>query len=107
MDYKPRYTQPFTLAEASGLDVETITEGGLFRLRVKGHRLILPEIARLQNSLQHLSDTQRMLREHVASVRPPEEVDVEITKAIEENEVVMYAGTRVARSISASQLSPT
>lgn len=32
-----------------------------------------------------------MLREHVASIQPGEEVDPEITKAIEENETVMYA----------------
>lgn len=32
-----------------------------------------------------------MLRAHAASVQPGEEVDPEITKAIEENETVMYA----------------
>lgn len=31
-----------------------------------------------------------MLREHVTSIQPGEEVDQEITKAIEENETVMY-----------------
>ncbi|KAJ7764976.1 hypothetical protein DFH07DRAFT_811006 [Mycena maculata] len=71
MDYKPRYTQPFTLAEARLLDVETITE----------------EIARLQNSLQRLDETQKMLREHVDSIQP--EVDPEISKAIQENETVI------------------
>jgi len=73
MEYKPRYTQPFTLAEAKLLDVETITE----------------EIARLQNSLQRLGETQDMLREHVASMQSGEEVDPEISKAIEENETVI------------------
>ncbi|KAJ6539445.1 hypothetical protein B0H19DRAFT_360476 [Mycena capillaripes] len=74
MDYKPRYTQPFTLSEARLLDVETIVE----------------EIARLQNSLQRLGETQDILREHVASsIQPGEEVDREITKAIEENEIVI------------------
>ncbi|KAJ7908255.1 hypothetical protein B0H13DRAFT_1474647, partial [Mycena leptocephala] len=73
MEYKPRYAQPFTLAEARLLDVETITE----------------EIARLQNSLQRLGETQDMLREHVASIQPGEEVDPEIAKAIEENETVI------------------
>ncbi|KAJ7276497.1 hypothetical protein B0H12DRAFT_1085700 [Mycena haematopus] len=73
MDYKPRYPQPFSLGEAKLLDVETITE----------------EIARLQNSLQRLGETQSMLREHVAAMQPSEEVDPEITKAIEENETVI------------------
>ncbi|KAJ6598961.1 hypothetical protein DFH09DRAFT_849813, partial [Mycena vulgaris] len=73
MDYRPRYTQPFTLAEARLLDVETITE----------------EIARLQNSLHRLGETQEMLRDHVASIQPGENVDHEITKAIEENETVI------------------
>ncbi|KAJ7507920.1 hypothetical protein B0H11DRAFT_1969322 [Mycena galericulata] len=79
MDYKPRYAQPFTLAEASLLDVQTITE----------------EIVRLQNSLQRLDETQKMLREHLASIQPGEEVDHEITKAIEENETVI--GSQVER----------
>ncbi|KAJ7368401.1 hypothetical protein DFH08DRAFT_675785 [Mycena albidolilacea] len=73
MEYTPRYTQPFTLSEAKLLDLETITT----------------EIARLQNSLQRLGETQDMLRAHAASVQPGEEVDPEITKAIEENETVI------------------
>ncbi|KAJ7129562.1 hypothetical protein C8R44DRAFT_777082 [Mycena epipterygia] len=80
MEYTPRYTQPFTLSEARLLDVETITE----------------EIARLQNSLHRLGDTQEMLREHIASIQPGEDVDPEITKAIEENETVMYACSNAA-----------
>lgn len=51
-----------------------------------------PEITRLQNSLQHLRETQTILREHVAT-ESPQEIDVEITKAIEENETVMYASS--------------
>ncbi|KAJ6485156.1 hypothetical protein C8R47DRAFT_550657 [Mycena vitilis] len=73
MDYKPRYEQPFTLSEARLLDVETITE----------------EIARLQNSLQRLRETQDILREHVASIQTGESVDPEITSALEENETVI------------------
>ncbi|KAJ7094667.1 hypothetical protein B0H15DRAFT_133815 [Mycena belliarum] len=71
MEYKPRYAQPFTLAEAGLLDVETITG----------------EIARLQNSIQRLNVTQEMLRDHATSIQP--EVDSEIDKAIEENETVI------------------
>ncbi|KAJ6515791.1 hypothetical protein C8R45DRAFT_957619 [Mycena sanguinolenta] len=77
MEYKPRYSQPFSLEEAKLLDVQTITE----------------EIARLQNSLQRLGETQTMLREYVASTQPSEEVDPEITKAIEENETVIGSQT--------------
>ncbi|KAJ7179040.1 hypothetical protein C8R46DRAFT_1072286 [Mycena filopes] len=73
MDYTPRFAQPFTLSEARLLDVQTVTE----------------EIARLQNSIQHLTETQKLLREYVGSVQPGEEVDREITKAIEENETVI------------------
>ncbi|KAJ7180194.1 hypothetical protein C8R43DRAFT_972146 [Mycena crocata] len=83
MDYKPRYTQPFTLTEARMLDVETITE----------------EIARLQLSLQRLGETQEMLRDVVAN---GEKVDIEITKAIEENETVMYACLSRTRPCSSS-----
>lgn len=42
------------------------------------------EIARLQNSLKHLRQTQEELKEFVAS-----EEDAEITQVIVENEVVM------------------
>jgi len=70
MEYKPRFAQPFTLTEAIQFDVSLITE----------------EIARLQNSLQLLRQTQELLREHAAT---EPEVDVEISKAIEENEVVI------------------
>ncbi|KAH9938194.1 uncharacterized protein B0H18DRAFT_1112373 [Fomitopsis serialis] len=68
MDYRPRYSQPFTLQEAVGLDVSVITE----------------EIARLQHSLQHLRRTQTELK--VVSDEAP---DPEFTKAIEENDLVI------------------
>ncbi|KZT74345.1 hypothetical protein DAEQUDRAFT_720508 [Daedalea quercina L-15889] len=68
MDYRPRYAQPFTLREAVRLDVSVITE----------------EMARLQNSLQHLRRTQTELR-NAADAAP----DPEFTKAIEENDIVI------------------
>lgn len=46
----------------------------------------LSEIARLQLSLQKLRETQDLLREHLQT---SEEEDAEITKAVEENDVVM------------------
>ncbi|KAF9446949.1 hypothetical protein P691DRAFT_803248 [Macrolepiota fuliginosa MF-IS2] len=73
MEYQPRYTQPFTLTEAIGLDVSVITD----------------EIARLHNSLKHLRETQDMLREYQLT----EEPDPEIRKALEENEVVIGSQT--------------
>jgi hypothetical protein len=48
------------------------------------------EISRLNNSLQHLHATQEILREHIAG-ETPGQVDVEITTAIEENTVTMWA----------------
>ncbi|KZT12494.1 uncharacterized protein LAESUDRAFT_718755 [Laetiporus sulphureus 93-53] len=68
MDYRPRYSQPFTFAEVVQLDVAVITE----------------EIARLQNSLAHLRRTQEELR--AASDASP---DPELIKIMEENEVVI------------------
>ncbi|KAF8812526.1 hypothetical protein BYT27DRAFT_7182968 [Phlegmacium glaucopus] len=72
MDYKPRYAQPFTLAEATALDVSVISE----------------EISRLQNSLKYLRETQEVLKAALAetSTEPP---DSEIAKAFEENQVVI------------------
>ncbi|KAG6873759.1 hypothetical protein C0995_011578 [Termitomyces sp. Mi166 len=72
MDFIPRYAQPFTLAEAIKLDVAVITE----------------EITRLQNSLQHLKQTQTTLREYI-NEEPSHDVDPEITKALEENKTVI------------------
>ncbi|GJE84220.1 hypothetical protein PsYK624_002960 [Phanerochaete sordida] len=68
MEYTPRYPQPFTLAEAVGLDVSTITE----------------EIARLQNSLARLRATQAQLKEALAEAPDPD-----FSKAVEENEVTI------------------
>ncbi|KAG6866441.1 hypothetical protein C0991_003959 [Blastosporella zonata] len=50
----------------------------------------LRDITRLQNSLQHLKQTQTVLQEYV-DAESPEDVDPEITKALEENTTVMYA----------------
>jgi len=87
MDYSPRYPQPFTLREASGLDATTVTDGGRFSLRrlcniSQTHRRF-PEIARLQDSLQRLHETQKALREYDG------EPDEEIDKAVQENETTM------------------
>lgn len=76
MDYQPHYAQPFTLIEAIGLDVSVITE----------------EIARLLNSLKHLRETQEMLRDY-QSTEMPETADLEIQKALDENEVVIGSQT--------------
>ncbi|KAK7470532.1 hypothetical protein VKT23_001957 [Stygiomarasmius scandens] len=72
MDYTPRYAQPFTLSEAIALDVSTITE----------------EIARLQNSLKHLNETQEFLKEAIGA-ESTDTVDPELTQAYEENQVVI------------------
>ncbi|THV08444.1 hypothetical protein K435DRAFT_847305 [Dendrothele bispora CBS 962.96] len=72
MDYVPRYVQPFSLAEAIALDVSTISE----------------EIARLQNSLKHLNETQQFLKE-IIEAENPETVDADLTKAYEENQTVI------------------
>ena len=37
MDYKPRYPQPFTLAEATVLDISVISEGRVVILILKGN----------------------------------------------------------------------
>ena len=39
MDYKPRYPQPFTLAEATALDISVISEGRVVILNLKGDAL--------------------------------------------------------------------
>ncbi|KAK0453502.1 hypothetical protein EV421DRAFT_685146 [Armillaria borealis] len=71
MEYTPRYAQPFTLNQAIQLDIPVIIE----------------EIARLQNSLQHLRETQELLGQYIAE--NPEEQDAEIEKAFKENETVI------------------
>jgi hypothetical protein len=89
MDYVPRYSQPFTLAQAVLLDVATISEGyqDLCResaLNLQGGT----EIARLNNSLEHLKRTQDTLQEYLAA---PSTSDPELERAKEENEIVMCA----------------
>ncbi|TFK91495.1 hypothetical protein K466DRAFT_467086, partial [Polyporus arcularius HHB13444] len=69
MEYKPRYSQPFTLEEARLLAVPIITE----------------EISRLQNSLSHLQRTQEELKEALTTAPG----DPDLTEAFEENEVVI------------------
>ncbi|KAK0468230.1 uncharacterized protein EV420DRAFT_452831 [Desarmillaria tabescens] len=71
MEYTPRYAQPFTLNQAIQLDIPVITE----------------EIARLQNSLQHLRETQELLGQYITE--NPDDQDPEIDKAFEENETVI------------------
>ncbi|KAF8663491.1 hypothetical protein AX16_001059 [Volvariella volvacea WC 439] len=73
MEYRPRYPQPFTLADAVQLDVSTITQ----------------EIARLQDSIRRLKETQTALQEIASSTPSGEVVDPEYERAIEENRVVM------------------
>jgi len=68
MEYTPRYRQPFTLSEATGLDTAVIYE----------------EISRLNNSLEHLKKTQIELRELLASSPDPD-----FEKAVEENDAVI------------------
>ncbi|EPT03748.1 hypothetical protein FOMPIDRAFT_1115201 [Fomitopsis schrenkii] len=68
MEYRPKYAQPFTLQEAAAMDVPVLTE----------------EIARLQNSLQHLRRTQ-----HELQIATDTDYDPEIAKALEENNEVI------------------
>jgi len=84
MEYTPRYSQPFTVAQAVLLDVPIITE----------------EISRIQTSLDHLRRTQSELREALAD--DPDDLD--FRKAFEENEDVI--GSQAER-ISMLQLALT
>ncbi|KAI0322511.1 hypothetical protein OF83DRAFT_1093694 [Amylostereum chailletii] len=47
----------------------------------------IPEIARLQNSLQHLRKTQDEIRKFIEADRDP---DPELVEAKQENETVMF-----------------
>ena len=106
MDYKPHYLQPFTPSEAIALDVSVITQGWHF------HSIWSPiswsvqrlEIVRLQNSLEHLRQTQEGLREYLASESLE---DPEIAKALEENELVMFVSLTLHTLSSASGSSLT
>jgi len=70
MDYIPRHPQPFTLAEATQLEVPVITE----------------EIARLQNSLNYLQRTQDELKEHLTG---SSEEDAVLEEAYTDNSKVI------------------
>ncbi len=90
MEYRPRYTQPFTLEEARLLDVPIISEGEHrpFDASSDPHRSpahCATEITRLQNSVAHLQRTQDELQDAL-STSPG---DTDLTQAFEENEVVM------------------
>ncbi|KAI0284383.1 hypothetical protein BGY98DRAFT_907466, partial [Russula aff. rugulosa BPL654] len=65
--YRPKHPQPFSLSEALKFDPATITE----------------EIARLENSLQHLRRTQDELRSY-------SDDDPELSQYLRENEAVMF-----------------
>ncbi|RXK35549.1 hypothetical protein M231_07181 [Tremella mesenterica] len=69
--YNPKYPQPFTLAEAIELDVSTI----------------LAEISRLRNSLHHLEDSQRQLKDFL--LVEDEGSEGEMRRAIVDNEVTI------------------
>ncbi|KAJ3500873.1 hypothetical protein NMY22_g19115 [Coprinellus aureogranulatus] len=86
MEYRPRYAQPFTLREAVGLDIEIINEGRPTAVPLAEVLTVQSEIARLQNSLDKLNDTQAQLREFIQQSREgSEEPDAEIVKALEDN----------------------
>ncbi|KAL5530689.1 hypothetical protein ACEPAF_6947 [Sanghuangporus sanghuang] len=70
MDYSPKHKQPFTLTQASELDIPTITK----------------EIERLENSLFHLHRTQTELNEHLSGSMGE---DRELLDVIKENEDVI------------------
>jgi len=67
-----RYNHPFSLQEAVQFEPGTITS----------------EIARLQNSLQHLASTQSSLEQHLAA-----DPDPDLIQALEENRVVIASQT--------------
>jgi len=69
MEFKPRYPQPFTIAQAIEFDVSVITE----------------EIARLQNSITHLKGTQQLIQTHLET----EGDDAELAAVLRENEEVI------------------
>jgi len=67
MEYHPKHPQPFSLSDALKFDLATITE----------------EIARLENSLQHLRRTQDELRSY------SDDHDPELSQVLLENEEVI------------------
>ncbi|KAH8113242.1 hypothetical protein DFH11DRAFT_327245 [Phellopilus nigrolimitatus] len=70
MDYTPRHSQPFTFGQALQLEIPTIAT----------------EISRLENSLQHLNQTQDELNEHLSG---SSEDDRELLDAVKENNAVI------------------
>lgn len=70
VNFTPQYAQPFTIEQARQLDVSTITQ----------------EITRLENSLNHLEETQAALRAALEDGH-----DQDLANALAENEEgVMY-----------------
>lgn len=87
MEYVSKYPQPFTLGEATGFDVSTITEGRYLGGKSRSFSLSYePEISRLENSLTHLRSTQDQLKPIMEETDGDEP---EITKAYVENQTVM------------------
>ena len=93
MEYTPRHKQPFSLPQAILLDVPIIAEGPCCHQACDAHVWVggidpcplYTEISRLQNSLVHLKETQKQLREYISH-----SPDTDISQAIEENVEVMY-----------------
>ena len=93
MEYTPRHRQPFSLPQAILLDVPIIAEGPCYHQACDAHvwvggidaSSLYTEISRLQNSLVHLKETQKQLREYILDSPDPD-----ISQAIEENVEVMY-----------------
>lgn len=97
---QPRFEQPFTLQEALQFEPGTITSGQYLPKLEHSQNLgskiffgilfclldLYAEIARLQNSLQHLGETQSVIEEHVAS-----DPDPDLLEALSDNRVVMCA----------------
>ncbi len=109
MEYHPRHPQPFSLSDALKFDLATITEGSIliyYQTVATNHQpnitgspiatesknndhnrlypIIIVEIARLENSLQHLRRTQEELRSY------SDRDDPELSQALRENEAVMF-----------------
>ncbi|KAH8830443.1 hypothetical protein DL96DRAFT_1592914 [Flagelloscypha sp. PMI_526] len=70
MFFQPKHSHPFSISEALTFDTPVIAE----------------EIARLENSLQLLKETQLMLNEDIESSTSP---DPDVILAFEENKIVI------------------
>lgn len=97
--FKPKYPQPFSLAEALDLDPSVITEGeptppcSLTPLRPSSPSLSFPscdpsplEITRLQNSLGHLHISNHELLRYLET----EGEDPDLRDSVKENELTMH-----------------